>query len=92
VLFTRLDPEITVALVPAAPPVTDPIGVATGALQLYVVDGGIIFPPELGGVKEKAESLQIVRAVSRTNGFGFNATVTLKVLPGQPKGETGVTV
>jgi hypothetical protein len=83
VVFTRFTPLMLFAFVPATPPVIAPVGVETGADQLYVVLTGTILPLLFDGKYANAESLQIVIEVSFKTGVGLIVTRTLNVSPGQ---------
>ena len=77
------------------PPVTAPIGVLTGFIQVYKVPAGIILPGvALDGITVKEVSLQIVAVSFCTNGFGFTVTVTVNAAPTQlpPAPDVGITV
>lgn len=63
---------------PAAPPVIPPV--TEGAVQVYVVPAGMVFPPPFAGVTEKPVPLQVVTAWFVIVATGFIVTATFCVL------------
>jgi hypothetical protein len=79
---------------PLVPPVTAPTApVSVGTPQVYVVPAGTICDGLSSLiVTEKVPPLQIVVSCERILGVGFTGIVTVKLLPGQPSADLGVTV
>ena len=76
----------------ALPPVTAPIGLLTGVVQVYVVPAGTIVVGALStGITVKILSPQIVAVWAGITGDGSTVTVTVNGTPGQLPAK-GVTV
>ena len=77
VVFVKV-PEIELALVPEAVPV---IPVAVGAVHVYDVPDGTMFPEPFVGVTVNGVPEQAVVDCVVTLGIGFTVTVTGKLVP-----------